>query len=619
MEFTPIEQYGVIGNLETCPLVGCDGSIDWCCFPHIESSSAFAALLDDEDGGHFVIQPAGGFESEQEYIDRTNVLQTHFQTDSGALTLTDAMPMSTPVLSGHASSAIYRKATCTDGTVDLDVTFEPHFDYARATTTVEQTDDGVVARGNGEQLYLWSQVSFQASEGTHERANGAVSLGTDETLWFVLQYNDREPLETSDCESMLHETIESWRDWCHQCDGDPDCPFAGPYHDDAVRSGLVLRLLMNPQTHAIAAAPTTSLPEAIGGIRNWDYRYAWIRDAAFTIQALYELGYEREAQNGFDWCLTMCHKEHPGEIGHPLYGLHYKAEMVEETLDHFSGYRDSRPVRVGNAAGNQKQLDTYGELIMAIYTATNYGENIYESEWEVLQDIIEYVCEVWTETDRGIWEVRSPPKHTVHSKVLCWAAIDRGLKIAKQGDFDAPFDRWENVRDTIHETVIDEGFDEEIGSFTQSFENNIIDAAALRIGSVGFLPFDDDRVQKTIDTVIERLMTDAGLVRRYEGGDGLAGEDNPFVLCSFWLVECLALSGRVEEANDIFESVMEYISPLGLFAEEIDPAANEHRGNFPQAFSHVGLINSVLYLNKAEAGATAEPIGTKPSDDYQST
>lgn len=331
MEFTPIERYGVIGNLETCSLVGQDGSIDWCCFPHIESSSVFAAILDDERGGHFVIQPADEFESDQEYLSRTNVLQTNFQTDSGELTLTDFMPVSTMSLAEHTASAIYRKATCTTGTVDIDIEFVPHFDYARALPTVEQTDEGIVARGNGEQLYLWSPVSFHPSEGEVERATGSVSLGTDETMWFVLQYNDRESCEPADCETMLHETIERWREWCHPFNNDSDCQFAGPYHDDAIRSGLVLRLLMNPQTHAIAAAPTTSLPEDIGGVRNWDYRYAWIRDAAFTIQALYELGHKREARNGFDWCLTMCHKEHPGEIGHPLYGLHYKTEMNEET------------------------------------------------------------------------------------------------------------------------------------------------------------------------------------------------------------------------------------------------------------------------------------------------
>ena len=619
MAFTPIEDYGVIGNLETCPLVGRDGSIDWCCFPHIESSSVFASILDDEGGGHFAVQPATGFESEQAYVTRTNVLQTEFRTDSGTLELTDFMPVSTKVLSGHTPSAIYRKATCTEGTIEVDVEFAPRFDYERAGTTVEGTSEGVLARGNGEQLYLWSPASFETSEGETEHATASVSLGTDETVWFVLQYNDREPREAADCEALLREIIDYWQEWTHQCLDESDCRFGGSSHENVIRSGLVLRLLMNPQTHAIAAAPTTSLPEEIGGIRNWDYRYAWIRDAAFTIQALYELGHDREARNGFDWCLTMCHKDDPGEIGHPLYGLHYPASMTETTLDHLSGYRDSVPVRVGNKAGDQDQLDTYGELIMAIYTATNYGEDIFESEWEVLREVIEYVCGVWMNKDSGIWEARSEPKHNVHSKVLCWAAIDRGIRIAEENDFNAPFERWKGECDAIREAVLDEGFDENLGSFTQTFEGETVDAAALRIAGVGFLPFDDDRIQGTIEAVMDQLMTDEGLVQRYDGDDGLPGKDNPFVLCTFWLVDCLALSGRIEEARDLFESTMKYASPLGLFAEEVNPETGEHRGNFPQAFSHIGLINSTLYLNKAEEGETSEPIGIQPAERYQSS
>jgi GH15 family glucan-1,4-alpha-glucosidase len=619
MGFTPIEDYGVIGNLETCPLVGRDGSIDWCCFPHIESSSVFASILDDEGGGHFAVQPATDFESEQAYVSRTNVLQTEFRTDSGTLELTDFMPVSTKVLSGHTPSAIYRKAACTEGTIEVDVEFAPRFDYERAGTTVEGTSEGVLARGNGEQLYLWSPASFETSEGETEHATASVSLGTDETVWFVLQYNDREPREATDCEALLREIIDYWQEWTHQCLDESGCRFGGSSHENVVRSGLLLRLLMNPQTHAIAAAPTTSLPEEIGGIRNWDYRYAWIRDAAFTIQALYELGHDREARNGFDWCLTMCHKDDPGEIGHPLYGLHYPASMTETTLDHLSGYRDSVPVRVGNKAGDQDQLDTYGELIMAIYTATNYGEDIFESEWEVLREVIEYVCDVWMNKDSGIWEARSEPKHNVHSKVLCWAAIDRGIRIAEENDFNAPFERWKGECDAIREAVLNKGFDEDLGSFTQTFEGETVDAAALRIAGVGFLPFDDDRIQGTIDAVMDHLMTDEGLVQRYDGDDGLPGKDNPFVLCTFWLVDCFALSGRIEEARDLFESTMKYASPLGLFAEEVDPETGEHRGNFPQAFSHIGLINSTLYLNKAEEGETSEPIGIQPAERYQSS
>ena len=608
MGFTPIEDYGVIGNLETCPLVGRDGSIDWCCFPHIESSSVFAGILDEEGGGHFAIRPSGAFESSQEYVTRTNVLRTTFETDAGTMVLTDFMPMVGGTELSHTTSAIYRKVVCTEGEVEFDAEFEPRFDYDRVGTTIERTHEGVLARGNGEQLYLWSPATFDSTEGGEERAEATERLGTDETMWFVLQYNDREPIDAADCAALLRETIDYWQEWTHQCLDESGCPFEGPYHDDVIRSGLVLRLLMNPQTHAIAAAPTTSLPEEVGGVRNWDYRYAWIRDSAYTIQALNELGHQREARNGFDWSLTMCHKDDPGEIGHPLYGLHYPSEMVEEELEHFTGYRHSKPVRVGNAAGDQEQLDTYGELITAIYTATDYGEEVFEGEWEVIEEVIEHVSGIWMNEDSGIWEVRSEPTHVVHSKALCWAALDRGIEIAEDNEFDAPIERWKDDRDAIRESLLEEGFDEELGCFTQTYEGETVDAAALRLGSVGFLPFDDDRMQGTIDAVMEHLMTDDGLVMRYEGDDGLPGEEGAFVLCSFWLVECLALSGRVEEARDVFENVMEHISPLGLFAEELDPDTGEHRGNFPQAFSHIGLINAVLYLNEAEEGEAVDPV-----------
>ena len=608
MGFTPIEDYGVIGNLETCPLVGRDGSIDWCCFPHIESSSVFAGILDEEGGGHFAIRPSGAFESSQEYVTRTNVLRTTFETDAGTMVLTDFMPMVGGTELSHTTSAIYRKVVCTEGEVEFDAEFEPRFDYDRVGTTIERTHEGVLARGNGEQLYLWSPATFDSTEGGEERAEATERLGTDETMWFVLQYNDREPIDAADCAALLRETIDYWQEWTHQCLDESGCPFEGPYHDDVIRSGLVLRLLMNPQTHAIAAAPTTSLPEEVGGVRNWDYRYAWIRDSAYTIQALNELGHQREARNGFDWSLTMCHKDDPGEIGHPLYGLHYPSEMVEEELEHFTGYRHSKPVRVGNAAGDQEQLDTYGELITAIYTATDYGEEVFEGEWEVIEEVIEHVSGIWMNEDSGIWEGRSEPTHVVHSKALCWAALDRGIEIAEDNEFDAPIERWKDDRDAIRESLLEEGFDEELGCFTQTYEGETVDAAALRLGSVGFLPFDDGRMQGTIDAVMEHLMTDDGLVMRYEGDDGLPGEEGAFVLCSFWLVECLALSGRVEEARDVFENVMEHISPLGLFAEELDPDTGEHRGNFPQAFSHIGLINAVLYLNEAEEGEAVDPV-----------
>lgn len=617
MGYTALEGYGLIGNLETCPLVGRDGSIDWCCFPHTESSSVFAAILDDDKGGRFVVQPTGEFTSEQEYVDRSNVLRTRFSTDSGTLAVTDFMPLSTDALSGHTRNAIYRKVTCTEGAVEVGAHFDPRFDYARARTTVESTDEGVVARGNGEQLYLWSQASFEASDSPTEQAEASHDLSEGETMWLVLQYNNRTAMEPADCERLLEETVSAWRDWAHDCEDESECPFGGEYHEEVVRSGLVLRLFMNPMTHAIAAAPTTSLPEGIGASNNWDYRYAWIRDVAFSLQGLYELGHTQEGDNAYDWCLAMCNKDDPGEIDHPLYGLHYPASGSEQTLDHLSGYRNTRPVRIGNAASDQIQLDIYGEFLLAVYTATNYGADLSEGAWDVLRAAVDHVCEVWTQKGSGIWEARGDPTHNVLSKVMCWTAVDRGLKIAEKGGFDAPRERWRHERSQIRETVMEEGYDEDIGSFTQTFDNEIVDASALFIGLTGFLPFDDPHIESSIETVQDRLATDDGLVLRYEGAD--ENGDNPFLLCTFWLVDCLVLSGRVEEAREVFENAMEYANPLGLLSEEVDPESGELRGNYPQAFSHVGVINSVLYLNRAGSGEAVQPIGTDPAQEYHAT
>jgi GH15 family glucan-1,4-alpha-glucosidase len=602
-DYKPLEDYGLIGNLETCALIGRDGSIDWCCLPRLNSSSVFAAILDANRGGRFAIQPTGEYEAEQEYMERTNVLQTTFHTDSGTATVTDFMPRSNNGGGQPKVRALYRKVTCTDGTVSLDVEFSPRFDYARAETMLESVADGVLATGAARQLSLSSPVTLDIED---RRATASYPLNEYDTHWFVLNYGIRAPTDEESCEGLLDDTAEFWRDWA-QLGEDFEGQFEG-YHDAVVRSGLVLKLLTYQGTSGITAAPTTSLPEVIGGVRNYDYRYNWIRDGAFTVRAFSNLGDIDEAENYLDGFLDLSRSVDPSEM-QPLYGLQHGSTYEERKLDHLSGYRDSAPVRIGNGAASQFQLGMYGELINAIYQLTWSDRDIAGHDWEAVREIVEYVREVWDEPGAGIWEMPGGPKQFVHSKVMCWVALDRAIKMAEENDFDAPLDDWRADREDIKETVIERGFNDEQNSFVQAFDDNQLDASLLLLPLTGFLPFDDPRIEGTIDAIRDRLTTDDGLVYRYEH-DEMPGDEGAFALCSFWLVDCLALMDDTDRARDIYETLLDYSSPLGLISEEIDPETTELLGNFPQAFSHIGLVNSALYLHEAEEGIEIEPFGT---------
>ncbi len=618
MDFLPIGDYGIVGNLETCARVGRDGSIDWWCLPHIESPSVFAAILDPEVGGDFTIQPVEEFDAEQSYRERTNVLETTFRTDSGTLTITDFMPIiGEQQALDIPKRSLYRRVECLDGSVECTAEFAPRFDYARAKTTLESVDEGIIAveasADDGEGLFLQSPVALDIQEKT---ATGSFVLDAGETAWFICQYDGKEHLEPAEAEAMCLRTVDYWEGWVHHCTDSPRCLFYGPWHDLVIRSELVLKLLMRRETSAIAAAPTTSLPETIGGERNWDYRFNWIRDAAFTVQALHELGHADEAGNFFRQCLDHVREGDSGSVEHPFYGVGGDELPDEEILDHLSGYRNSKPVRIGNAASEQRQLDIYGELVMAIHETSQYSETITEESWETIREVVNHVCDIWEEPDYGIWEDRDDPKQFIYSKVMCWVAIDRGFTIAEATDYDAPTDRWSEERETIKETVLEQGFDEELNSFVRSFEaDGIVDASLLRLPAVGFLPADDDRMLGTIDAVRDQLEVEDGLVYRYITDDGLPGKESPFVLCSFWLVDALAIAGRMDEARELFESVLDYATPLGLFAEQVDEETGEQRGNFPQAFSHLGVINSAIYVNAGADPRTPTPIGIDAPDE----
>ncbi len=615
-DFHPIEAYGLIGNLRTCALVGPDGSVDWYPVPHLESSSPFAAILDSDRGGHFHVGPAAGVEGTQRYVDRTNVLRTTFETDDWAFETTDFLAPTE--LSDVPSRALYRKVECTRGdAVTVDVTFAPRPEYGQVDPTIRTGEGELHAEtADGPSLRLSGDVAFSVTdEATAAVADADLSAG--DARWLVLRErsgdDSRDAPDRATCERALERTVEYWREWAHDHanpDEDPgtdECIFGGPYHDAVVRSGLVLKLLAHEETGAIAAAPTTSLPEEFGGVRNWDYRYTWPRDAAFTVQALAHLGHFETADAYFRWFLDVCNTE-PENI-QPLYGLHGEVDLTECELDHLRGYRDSRPVRVGNAAVEQFQLDVFGELVLAIATARHHGWEVDERDWPGIRRIVDHVCAVWDEPDHGIWEVRTEPRHFVHSKLMCWVALDRGIAMAESEGWDVPLDSWRRTRSEVRDAILDRGFDENRNTFRQSFESDALDAATLLVPLVGFLPFDDDRVEGTLAAVRETLETDDGLVRRYDGSDGLPGDEGTFTLCSFWLVDALALSGRVDAARRRFDALLDYASPLGLFAEEVDLAepGGLHRGNYPQAFSHTGVVNSALHLGRVRQPETPGP------------
>ncbi len=606
--YKDLEDYGVIGNLETCALVGRDGSIDWLCLPFLESPSVFAALLDAERGGHFWIRPASKYTTNQSYLPDTNILQTTFSTALGIVRITDFMP-----IEGSKGSqtvrTLFRKIEGIKGQVELGVSFQPRFDYARKIRDLEYTRNGLLSRGKSETLLLQAPIRLAID---HQEAKGQIHLQNDQTVWFVLLYNHQKPYRPADCEKQLKKVRRSWRSWTHRCMR-ASCVLKGPWHDLVVRSGLVLKLLANPETGAIAAAPTTSLPETIGGVRNWDYRHAWIRDASFTVQALFHLGHKRESRDFRRWNHHIIEQAKDPSRIRVLYGLHGEGHLRERVLENLSGYRGSSPVRIGNGAVKQRQLDIYGELVNALYETTRYGEEVSRPSWPMIRKIINFVCQVWNKKDSGIWEIRGGPRHFVYSKLMCWVAMDKGIKIARLKGFKAPLTKWEKTKEEIRQAILQRGFNKKINSFVQSFGSETLDATSLLIPFVEFLPFDDPRVQGTIHATLNRLVNSDGMVLRYEGEDGLPGTEGAFLLCSFWLVKTLALSGKVEKAEELFLKILNFIGPLGLLAEEIDRKTGKQLGNFPQAFSHIGLINAALYLGiaKGRKHKGPKPIGVR--------
>jgi len=593
MGYKPISDYGIIGNMLSAALVGVDGSIDWCCLPRFNSPSIFAAILDDEKGGKFQVRPQAPFESRQSYIPDTNVLQTSFQTETGTVTVTDFMPCY-PTSEGRPVKLheIHRLIDCTQGKVALEAVFEPKLDYARATTLMSTSKYGVTVKAEIGELALSSSIPFNIHE---DRAVSYFTLRPGEKAGFILRYGSDKhlPPVIYNSAGKLERTVAYWQ---RQAEG---CVFSGPWREAIVRSYLALHLLVYSPTGAIIAAPTTSLPEEIGGERNWDYRYAWLRDASLTINAFAYLGHGEEASGFMKWLLNVCGK--CGPKAQILYDIDFMDPLDEQVLSHFKGYRNSLPVRIGNDAYRQRQLDVFGEVLEAAYNHLNIGGRITRHAWGLLESFVNAACELWQQPDSGIWEVRGGPYHFVHSKLMCWVAVDRGIKIAKKLGHKKNLARWQRTAQDIRDDILTKGWNSQRRAFTQHYDTPALDASNLLMPLFGFLPVADERITSTIERTTEELSYN-GLLRRYktdETDDGLSGSEGAFLWCSFWLVRNLLRMGKLDDATALYEKLLNYGNHLGLFSEMVDPTSGEALGNFPQALTHLAVIITGQELTQA--------------------
>ncbi len=593
-----IDDYGIIGNLHSGALIGRDGSIDWCCLPCFDSPSVFAALLDEGKGGFFSICPTGEWDSVSRYLKTTNILTTSFRTRTGVMVLTDFMPVAEDDAEDSERPEIYRMVQVVEGEMEVQVEFVPRFDYARAETTLAAEGNGIRASGGGHSLALCCSLPGLQLEG--DRAIARWQLKKGHFTWLYLKFDSHvcHPFDPKDGGRALRRTEAFWHNWLRTTEtgGGVDL---GPFQDAAERSALVLKLLQFRPTGAIAAAATTSLPEEIGGVRNWDYRFSWVRDSALTIDALFNIGHLTEAERYLAWIEKLIRER--GAALQVLYDLQGEKIRGETILDHLDGYKGSRPVRVGNAAAAQRQLDIYGEIMDAALKLARYVGKIDLESWTFLREIGDAVVAQWREKDNSIWEVRGGPFHFVFSKVMCWVALDRGIVIARRYGFPADLEKWEATKEEIRREVMAKGWNEEKRSFVQHYETDAVDASALLLPVFGFLPFDDPKMVATVEAV-RRELGHEGFIYRYRVtscDDGLPGQEGVFLICSFWMIQNLIGQGKLEEAERDLHHMLHLSNPLGLFSEQYDLHWQCALGNFPQALSHIGFINSVVALCQA--------------------
>ncbi|MEV5507946.1 glycoside hydrolase family 15 protein [Streptomyces orinoci] len=601
--YLPIEDHGIIGDLHTVALVGVDGTIDWCCLPRFDSPSVFGGLLDARRGGSFSVSVRDVERTKQMYMPDSNVLLTRFLAEHAVAELYDFMVPDHPASAAGAARQIIRQMRVLRGRATVDVRCRPAFDYGRTPHTVTVLPDaGALFGSTAGSLALRSSVPL-STDG--EAAAATVTLEPGQTLELSAQW-EGEPgrIEFGEANRLLDRTLSYWDGWLRQS------KYSGRYREVVERSALVLKLLVYQPTGALVAAPTTSLPESFQGGRNWDYRYTWIRDAAFTLYALMRLGFTEEAAAFIDWLHQRCVEVPPGSGLQVLYGIDGRSELPETVLEHLEGYRGAKPVRVGNAAVLQTQLDIHGELMDSVYLYNKYGEPISYELWEALTRQLEWLEKHWEDPDDGIWETRGGPRRFTYSALMTWVAFERAMRIARHRGMPAPVERWRDTAAEAYHYVQDACWVPELGAYTQSADSSVLDASLLVMPLVKFAGPKDPRFLSTVRGMERQLVSDS-LVYRYrsEGFDGLPGGEGTFNLCSFWYVEALARAGRVGEARYVFEKMITHANHLGLYAEEIGPAG-ESLGNFPQAFTHLALISAATNLDRA-VGTHRGPIARR--------
>jgi GH15 family glucan-1,4-alpha-glucosidase len=609
MAYLPIEHYGIIGNMRTAALVGMNGSIDWFCVPFFDSPSVFAAILDDQKGGRFEIAPQGeGIRAKQFYWPETNVLVTRFLSPDGVGELIDFMPVGLPRESPWQDQLI-RRVRVTRGTLAFRMKCRPAFDYARAQHRASIGPHGAIFESAVLTLALASAIPLSC-DGETVHATFALQEG-EEAVFLLRPLKTEEECRRSpsntETQEVFERTVEYWHRWLSQC------TYTGRWREMVYRSALTLKLMTFEPTGAIIASPTCSLPESIGGGRNWDYRYTWIRDAAFTLYGLLRIGFTEEAKAYMQWLEARAGEVKAVGTLQIVYGIDGRHNLKEQTLDHLDGYRGSRPVRIGNGAYAQLQLDIFGELLDSLYLYNKHVMPISYDVWVRIRHGLDWLCDNWQQPDEGIWEVRGGRRHFVYSKLMCWVAMDRGIRLADKRSFPADRDRWQRVRDQIYEDIMSKGWSQKRQAFVQHYDGDSLDASNLIMPMVFFMAPSDPRMLSTLNAINrspkEGGLVSDGLVYRYDsdtGGDGLTGGEGTFTMCSFWLVEALTRAGHVDgakltEARLLFERMLGHANHLGLYAEEIG-GSGEALGNFPQAFTHFALISAAFNLDRALDG-----------------
>ncbi|WP_030482777.1 glycoside hydrolase family 15 protein [Nocardioides aequoreus] len=594
-DFLPIAHHGLIGDLRTCALVGADGTIDWFCAGRFDSPSVFASILDPERGGAWRLgSRADDVRTSQFYLPDSNILVTRFMTERGVAEVHDFMPVLRAKDPDHRQRVV-RRVSAVRGKAELRMEMTARPDYGRIASTVEPVDHGLLITGDGVRLGLTASCDLEVSDGT---ATATFDLAQGEEVLFVLEVLDDEAEVASpaqvDSDRLLQRTTDFWRTWIGRSS------YRGRWRETVHRSALTLKLLTHEPSGAVIASPTTSLPEAIGGERNWDYRYVWIRDAAFSLYALLRLGFTEEAADFVRWLSERMAEDHDGDDLGPLRVLYtIDGELPHESeLDHLRGYRDSRPVRVGNGAVDQLQLDIYGELIDSVYLFNKYGPGISADAWADLTRALEWLLANWDRPDAGMWEIRDEPRHHTTSLLMCWVAIERMMRTARQRGLPGDLSSWAEVRDQIYARLMERHWNADIGAFTLHDEGTDLDAGVLLMPLLKFVAPNDPRFLSTLAAIEERLVSDS-LVFRYDveaSPDGLSGDEGTFSLCSFWYVEALTRAGRLDDAQLALEKMFTYANHLGLYAEQVG-VAGEQLGNFPQAFTHLSLISAALNLD----------------------